>query len=72
MHLADVEAVAKQVGEWPARERNAADVFSGLQGADLGDDALLAQVGHEPVEAAELEIAAEDGPDPLGLGFVDG
>ena len=71
-HLPNVEAVAKQMGERPARERNAADGLACLQRADLGDDAPLAQVGHQQVEAAELEIAAEDGPDPLGLGFIDG
>ena len=71
-HLANVEAVAQQVGERSARERNAADGLPGLQRPDLGDDAPLAQVGHQQIEAAELEIAAEDGPDPLGLGFIDG
>ena len=71
-HLSDVEPIAKQMGERTARERNAADGLSCLQRADLGDDAPFAQVGHQQVEAAELEIAAEDGPDPLGLGFIDG
>ena len=52
-HLSNVEPVAKQMGERTARERDAADGLSGLQGADLGDDALLAQVGHQQVEAAE-------------------
>ena len=32
-HLSNVEAIAKQVGERPARERNAADGLSGLQRA---------------------------------------
>ena len=27
---------------------------------------------HQQVEAAKLEVAAEDGPDPLGLGLIDG
>src|SRR5262245_19459931 len=71
-HFSNIEAIAKQMCEWPAREWNAADSPSGFQGADLGDNAPLAQVGHKPVEAAKPEIAAEDGPDPLSLGFVDG
>src|SRR4029077_10674273 len=59
-HLTDIEAIVKEVGERPAGERNAADGFSGLQRANLGNDALLAQVGHQQVEAAQLEITAED------------
>ena len=43
-HLPDVEAVAQQVGERAARERDAADCLAGLEGAGLGDDASLAQV----------------------------
>jgi hypothetical protein len=43
-HLTDIEAIAKQVGERPTGERNAADGRSGLQRANLADDALLAQV----------------------------
>ena len=38
----------------------------------LGDDAASTQVRHHKVQAAKSEIAFEDGPDPLGLGFVDG
>src|SRR5262245_1712551 len=60
------------MGERPMHERNAADLLSGLERAHLGDDAALAQVDHQRVEAAELEIAAEYGADPLGLGLVDG
>ena len=71
-HLADVEPVAKQMGERTAREGNAADGLSCLQGPHLGDDASFAQVRHQQVEAAKLEIAAEDGPDAVGLGFIDG
>jgi hypothetical protein len=48
------------VGKRTARERDAADGRSGLQGANLGHDALLRQVGHEQAEAAEPQIAAED------------
>jgi len=36
-----------------------------------GFNAALAQVSHQQVETAELEIAAEDGPDPLRLSVID-
>jgi hypothetical protein len=52
--------------ERASRERYAADGLTGLERADLGDNAALAQVSHQWVETAELEIAAEDGPEPLG------
>src|SRR6202049_1102141 len=71
-HLTDIKAIAKEVGERPAGERNAADGRSGLQRANLGDDALLAQVGHQQVQAAKLEITAEDNPHPVRLRFVAG
>src|SRR5262249_60592831 len=70
-HLPDVEPVAEQVGKRTAREWNTADGCSRLEGANLGHDALLTQVGHEQAETAEPQIAAEDGPDPVGLGFID-
>src|SRR6476660_7893223 len=71
-HLPDIEAIAKEVSQPATRKRDAADCVSSLQGADLADDALLAQVRHQQVEAAKLEIAAEDGPYRIGLGLVDG
>ena len=40
-HLADVEAVAEQMGERTACEGNAADGLACLQRPDLGDDASL-------------------------------
>src|SRR5262245_11155822 len=58
-HLAKVEPVAQQIGKRPAREWNAADGRSRFEGANLGDDALLTQVGHEPAEAAKPQIAGE-------------
>src|SRR5262245_24951270 len=60
------------MGQCPACEWNAADGFSGLQSTDLGDDAAFAQVRHQQVETAKLEVAEENGPDPLSLGFDDG
>src|SRR6516165_2268804 len=69
--VADIEAIAKQMRERASRERYAADGLSGLERADFGDNAPLAQISHQEVETAELEIAAEDRPDPLRLSFVD-
>src|SRR5712675_3307893 len=54
-----------------ARERNPADDLACFQGTELGDNALLAQIGHEGGEAAKLKIATEYDPHPLGLSFVD-
>jgi hypothetical protein len=55
------------MGERAAGEWDPANRTPGLERSHLGDDPSRAQVGHPPVEAANLEIAAEDGPNPLGL-----
>jgi hypothetical protein len=70
--LPDIEAIAKQAGERPAGERDAAHGLSCFKATNLGDDIALAQVGHEQVEAAELEIGAEDRSDPLSLSLIEG
>src|SRR5260221_11687511 len=62
---------AEQMGERSARERDAAYGLPGLERPYLGDDAPLAQVGHEKIEAAELEVAAEDGSDRLCFRLID-
>jgi hypothetical protein len=54
--LADVEAVSQQMREGSAGERNAAGCLARLQGAGFADDSLLAQLGHQQVQAAKLEI----------------
>src|SRR4029434_2735080 len=72
VHFPNVEPVAEQVGQRTARERNAADCLAGLQDSYFGDDAPLTQVGHQRVEAAKLEVAAEDGPDPVSLDLING
>src|SRR6516162_7421994 len=59
------------MGERAPCERYAADGVAVLERADLGDDAPPAQLSHQQVEAAELEIAAEDSPDPLSLSVID-
>ena len=41
-------------------------------GSNLGHDSLLAQIGHQQVEAAEPEIAGEDAPDLCSLSRIDG
>src|SRR5438105_4212303 len=55
----------------PRVERDAAYGLPGLERPHLGDDAPLAQVGHEHIEAAELEVAAEDGSDRLCFRLID-
>src|SRR5262245_66688389 len=60
------------MGQRSAREWKAADSLAGLQGPDLGDDSAFTQVRHQQVETAELQVAAENSPDPRSLGFVDG
>jgi hypothetical protein len=39
--------------------------------AGLGDHALITQVGHEPVEAAEAQVTVEDGSDPVSLNVIN-
>ena len=70
--LSDVETITKEVGERTTRKRNAADFLSGPKFADLADDAPLAELSHQQVNAAKLQVAAEYGPDPLGLSLIDG
>ena len=70
--IADIKPVAKEVGEWTAGERDAPHGFARLQGPHLGENAPRAQVRHEQVEGAQLELAAKDASDTVGLGFIDG
>src|ERR1700730_16332770 len=67
--LTDVEPIAQKMGERPAGEWDGADWASGLERLHLGDDASLAKVGHQQVEAAKLQIPPKDGPDALSLLF---
>src|SRR5712691_3446346 len=71
-HVSDIEAIAEQMGERSARERDAPDRLPCLETPHLGDDAPLTQVGHHQIEAAELEVAAEDGSDRLCFRLIDG
>jgi hypothetical protein len=64
-HLSDVKSVAQQVSKRTAGEANAANGLAALQGPQFGDNAALAQVRHQPVEAAQLQIAPEDDSDAL-------
>src|SRR5713226_4823812 len=64
--LTDVEPIAQKMGERAAGEWDAADRAPGLERSHLGDDAALAKVSHQQVEAAKLQIPPKDGPDPLG------
>src|SRR6516164_4029345 len=69
--FANIEAIAQQMRERASRERYTADGLAGLKCTDLGDNAPPAQVSHQQVETAELEITAEDSPDPLSLSVID-
>src|ERR1700726_1279471 len=60
------------MGERTARERNAADRTSNFEGTYLCDNAPFAEVGHQDVEAAKLQVTLEDGSHPLCFGSVDG
>src|SRR5512139_2533761 len=63
--LADVEPIAQKVGERAAGEWDTANRSAALETPHLGDDAPVAQRGHQPVEAAKPEIAAENGAHPF-------
>src|SRR5260221_10310640 len=67
--LADVEPITQKMGERAAGEWDAANRAPGLERSYLGDDPSLAKVGHQPVEAAQLQIPPKDGPNPLSLRF---
>src|SRR5258707_2765077 len=67
--LADVEPIAQKIGEWAAGEWDAANRAPGLERSYLGDDPPLAKVGHQQVEAAQLQIPPKVGPNPLRLRF---
>src|SRR5262249_20048757 len=67
--LAAVEPVAKKVGGGAAGEGDAANGAPGLERSHLGDNSSRAEVGHQQVEAAKLQIPPKDGPDPFGLRF---
>src|SRR5881394_209112 len=59
------------MGEGTTGEGNAADSLAGLQGPHLGDDAALAKVCHQEMEAAELKVASEDDSNAFGLSVID-
>src|SRR6266567_8555321 len=65
--FANVEPIAQKMGERAAGEWDPSDRAPGLERSHLGDDSTFAKVGHQAVEAAEPEIAAKDGANPLGL-----
>src|SRR5947209_15832562 len=67
--LPNVEPIAQKMGERAAGERDAANRAPGLERSHLGDDPPLAKVGHQQVEAAQLQIPPKDGPDALSLLF---
>jgi hypothetical protein len=69
--LSDVEAVAQEIGERAPCERNATYGSTIGERAGLGDDFALSKVNQEQPDAAEVEVAPEDGADPFGLFLLD-
>jgi hypothetical protein len=69
--LADVEAIAQEIGERASGEGDAADGAPIGEMADLGDDPVLTKVRQEEPDAAEVEVAPEDSADPLSLLLFD-
>src|SRR5262245_14164862 len=69
--LADVEAVAQDVEEGALGEGHAPARIAIRQPADLRPDITLTEIEHQPVDAAECEIAREDQADPVGFVFDD-
>src|SRR5437762_13871584 len=55
--LADIEPIAQEVGERAAGEGDSANRAPALEQSHLGDNSSLAEVGHQAVEAASLQIA---------------
>jgi hypothetical protein len=69
--LANVAPVVQEIGEGASGERDAANGAPIGACAHLGNDAAVAQIGQQRPDAADLEIAPEDGSDPLGRVLVD-
>src|SRR5437588_11938553 len=65
--LADIEPIAQEVGERAAGEGDSANRAPALEQSHLGDNSSLAEVGHQAVEAAKLQIAPKDGADPFSF-----
>src|SRR5260370_25351578 len=65
--LADIEPIAQKMGERAAGKRDPANRAPALERADLGEDPSPAEVGHQQVEAANLQIPPKDGPHPPGF-----
>ena len=69
--LSNIEAVAQEGGERSPGERDAADCSSIGKLTQFGLNAGPPQVSEKKIQAAEVEVAAEDMPDGLGLGRND-
>src|SRR6516225_6611745 len=67
--LADIEPIAQEVGERAAGERDPANRAPALERSYLCDNPSRAEVGHQQVEAAKLQISPKDGLHPLGFLF---
>lgn len=65
--LADVKAIAQDVEEGALGEGHAPARSAVRQRADLGSDITRTKLEHQPVDAAECEIALKDQADPVGF-----
>jgi len=68
-YLSDIERVAQHLEQGALPERDAASGRTRRQPAQLGPEATFFQFRNQPVDAANLPIAPEDGPDLFGLLF---
>src|SRR5262245_49762166 len=69
--LADVKAVAQDVEEETLGEGHAPARVAVRQRADLRPDITLTKIEHQPVDAAEGEIARENQAHPVSFVFDD-
>jgi hypothetical protein len=70
--LTDIEAIPQQIEQRATAEENAATGRACCQQSGFGADVPLAEVSHQCIDAAEVEIALEDQPDPFGLVLDNG
>jgi hypothetical protein len=69
--LTDEEPVAEKVGEGASTERNAPTDLARAELSRRGADVSGSEVAHKLVDAADLQVPAEDQPYPFGFLFND-
>src|SRR5215207_5148062 len=71
VQLADIDAVAQQIGEGAIGQRHAADGSARAERPQSRHDATLPQLALQDGEGSQREIAPEDQPDGFGLVLPD-